>query len=120
MIIDTHAHVTGPAELYTYFRELQASLGPMRPKAPAFSDERVEESIADHLREVAAVGTDLQLVSPRTWAVPTGDRREAVVQHISRCANDMVAQVVRLQPDRFAAVAALPQMAGVSTASCLE
>ena len=79
MIIDTHGHVTGPTELHHYVRELSASLGPNRPRAPQISDERVEESLADHLAEVRAVGTDLQLISPRPWAVPTGDRRESMV-----------------------------------------
>ena len=27
MLIDTHAHVTGPAELYTYFRQLTRGSG---------------------------------------------------------------------------------------------
>jgi len=120
VIIDVHAHVTGPAELYAYFRELQASLGPMRPKPPVFSDEQIDASLADHLSEVKAVGTDLQLVSPRPWAIPTAERREAVVHEITRQVNDMLGRVVKLHPDRFVALAGLPQVAGSSPANCVE
>ncbi|HEV7665940.1 MAG TPA: amidohydrolase family protein [Chloroflexota bacterium] len=120
VIVDVHAHVTGPAELYAYFRELQASPGPMRPRAPTFSDEQVEASLADHLQEVASVGTDVQLVSPRPWAIPTADRREAVVQAITQRVNDIVAQAVRLHPDRLVGMAGLPQVAGMSPANCAD
>jgi predicted TIM-barrel fold metal-dependent hydrolase len=119
VIVDVHAHVTGPAELYAYFRELQASPGPMRPRPPAFSDEQVEASLTDHLKEVSGVGTDVQLVSPRPWAIPTADRREAVVQEITRQVNNTVASAVRLHPDRFVGMAGLPQVAGLSPANCV-
>ncbi len=120
MKIDAHAHVTGPAELYTFTRELAASQGPMRPQRPQLSDELVEASLTAHLAEVRGVGTDLQVLSPRPWAVPTAERREAVVQAITRAANDMVAQCCRLHPDFFRGVAALPQVTGLSPTICVE
>lgn len=120
MIIDTHAHVTGPAEIHRYVRELAASLGPVRPQRPSLSDEMVEESLKEHLAEVGAVGTDLQLVSPRPWAIPTGERREAVVQAATRAANDMVAHCVKLHPESFRGIAGLPQVTGLSPRNCVE
>jgi 4-oxalmesaconate hydratase len=114
MLIDTHAHITGPPGLYAYFRELSASTGPFRPKASEFSDEQIEESIAPHLEEVGGVGTDLQLVSPRPWAFPTAERREAVVMHMASATNDMIARCVRLHPDRLRGLAGLPQAIAVS------
>ena len=83
VIIDAHAHITGPMELYQYFRQLTGGSGPARIAAVEYSDERLEETLAPHLAEIATVGTDLQLVSPRPWAVPTGDRREAIVLQIT-------------------------------------
>ena len=62
------------------------------------SDERLEESLQEHLAEVGGVGTDLQLVSPRPWAVPTGDRREALVMTITQQVNDMIARVREAAP----------------------
>lgn len=121
MIIDTHAHVTGPMEMYEYFRGLAGTSGPTgRIKKFEVSDERLEASIADHLAEVAGVGTDLQLLSPRPWAIPTGDRREGLVMAITQQVNNMVARCVKLYPDRFVGIGALPQRPGVSPKTCAE
>src|SRR5215212_1489611 len=109
MIIDTHAHVTGPAELYAFSRELQAAQGPFRPSRPDLPDELIAQSLTGHIDEVDSVGTELQLVSPRPWAVPTGDRREAVVEAVTRAANDMIGRATQLFPARFRGLAALPQ-----------
>jgi predicted TIM-barrel fold metal-dependent hydrolase len=111
MIIDTHAHVTGPATLYEFSRELQAAQGPFRPKRPEITDKMIEDCMQGHLGEVGGVGTDLQLASPRPWAIPTGDRREQVVEAITRAANDMIARATELFPGRFRGIAGLPQSA---------
>ena len=120
MIIDTHAHVTGPAELYQWSRELQANQGPFRPKRPSLTDEQIAESLGAHLDEVAGVGTDLQIIGPRPWAVPTGDRREAVVAAVTEAANDMIARAVALQPSRFKAICGLPQSPATSLKRSVE
>ena len=41
--------------------------------------------------------------------------RGSLVMHVTQQVNDMVARCVKLHPDRFAGVAALPQPAGVGT-----
>ena len=121
MIIDAHAHVSGPMEMYEYFRGLSGTSGAgARVGRFDMSDERLEESLQDHLREVGGVGTDLQLASPRPWAIPTGDRREALVMSITQQVNDMIARVVKLHPDRFAGVGALPQRPNVSPKTWVE
>jgi len=120
MIIDTHAHVTGPVQLYAYFRELTASTGPNRPKQPEITDELIEASIQDHLAEVRGVGTELQLISPRPWAFPTAERREAIVLQMASLTNDMIARAVALHPDAFRGIAGLPQSAGVSPKHCAD
>ncbi len=121
MIIDTHAHLTGPADLYDYYRALVAGSGPLgQPKAPQISDEALEASIQGHLDEVSEVGTDLQLIAPRPWAIPTGDRREGVVRQITVSINDTIARVVKLHSDRFRGLAALPQTAGVRPKAAAE
>ena len=120
MIIDAHAHITGPAELYKFTRELAASTGPMRPQRPQFSDELVEQSLAPHLEEVRGVGTDLQIASPRPWAIPNAERRKAAVVTITQTVNDMIAQCVRLHPEAFRGVAGLPQVPHMSPKFCVE
>jgi 4-oxalmesaconate hydratase len=121
MIIDTHAHVTGPMEIYEYFRGFSGtSGGGSRPGKFEMTDEQIEASLVEHLEEVGGVGTDLQIIGPRPWAVPTGDRRQALVMHITQQINDMIARCAKLHPDRFVAIGALPQAAGVPIDVCLE
>ena len=121
MNIDAHAHITGPVEYYNFFRSLSSGSGALpRPTAPEISDERIEESLIPHIAEVSEVGTDLQIVSPRPWAVPTGDRREGVVLRITQGVNDMIARCVKLHPERFVGTCAIPQAAGQPISFCLE
>ena len=120
MNIDAHAHITGPMELYNYFRGLTGGSGQARLTPPDFSDERLEESLQAHIAEVSDVGTDLQIVSPRPWAVPTGDRRENLVLQITQSVNDMIARSVKLHPERFVGIGAIPQAAGQPISFCLE
>jgi len=120
MIIDAHAHLTGPMEIYQHFRALTGGSGPARIQPIEISDERLEESLQGHLDEISGVGTDFQLISPRPWAIPTGDRREAIVLSITQQVNDIVARTVKLHPDRFAGIAALPQAAGTDAKFCVN
>ncbi len=122
MIIDSHAHITGPNELYEYFRGFTnvsgaAGRGIRRYPIP---DDLLEQSIKSHLSEVEGVGTDLQLIAPRPWAVPTAERRIGIVVSITQQVNDMVAQCVRLHPDRFAGLGALPQSPVLKPRDCIE
>jgi 4-oxalmesaconate hydratase len=43
-----------------------------------------------------------------------------VVQTITTTVNDLLARAVRLHPDRFAGMAGLPQVAGMSPANCVD
>jgi len=122
MIIDTHAHVTGPMELYEYFRGFTNVSGPggRGMRRYPISDDLLEESIKDHLAEISGVGTELQLIAPRPWAVPTAERRVPLVMSITQQVNDLIAQAVRLHPDRFVGLGALPQSPMMSIEDCLE
>ncbi len=120
MIIDAHAHITGPAEIWDHFREL-AGRAPGIQRAPiALSDQQLRDSLQDHLHGVAEVGTDLQFVVGRPWAIPTATRDEALVMYITQQVNDMFARCIGLYPDHFVGMATLPQVAGVSPRNCVE
>jgi predicted TIM-barrel fold metal-dependent hydrolase len=122
VIIDSHAHVTGPMELYEYFRGFTNVSGPAARGFRPFpiSDDRLEASIAAHLNEVADVGTELQLIVARPWAIPTAERRGALVIGITQQLNDMIAQCARLHPDRFVGLGALPQSPSLSPKAAVE
>ena len=110
-IIDAHAHVTGPMEMYEYFRGYTNVHGPVARGLRRYSipDDQLEAALAPHLDEVTGVGTDVQLIAPRPWAIPTAERRVGLVMTITQSVNDMVAQSVKLHPDRFVGIGALPQ-----------
>ena len=122
MIIDTHAHVTGPMEMYEYFRGFTNVSGPATGRMRPFpiADDRLEATLTDHLSEVTGVGTELQLIVARPWALPTAERRAPLVMNISRQLNDMIAQCVKLHPDRFAGLGALPQCPNLKPRDCAE
>ena len=122
MIIDTHAHITGPLELYEYFRGFTNVSGPAARGLGHFaiSDDYLESSIQGHLKEINEVGTDLQLIVARPWAIPTGERRRPLVTGITEQLNDMISQCVRLHPDRFIGLGSLPQSPSLSPKDALE
>lgn len=121
MIIDAHAHATGPAEVYAFNYRLMNSPARFRGGGRlTLSHESVMAAMQDHLRDVRAVGTDLQLISPRPWAFPTAYPEEASVQIMAGVANDVVAQTVRLFPDRFKGIAGLPQCVNVPPKNCID
>jgi len=115
MIIDSHAHVTGPMETYEFFRGFTNVSGPVSRglRRYAIPDERLEETLKPHLDEVTGVGTELQLIAPRPWAIPTAERRAGLIMTITQSVNDMIAQCVRLHPDRFVGIGGLPQSPGM-------
>src|SRR5262245_58388999 len=111
MIIDAHAHLKLPEEMYDYFRGISimggGRMGPIR--GASVTDERLEECLTPHLAEMDAAGTDLQLISPEPWLIPTAERRTQNMISITRQVNDVIARCVKLHPDRFRGVAAVPQ-----------
>src|SRR2546426_503115 len=100
MIIDAHAHITGPPRLAEHFREV-AARAPGLPSQPlAISDEELKDSLKSHLEAASSVGTDLQLVVGRPQVVPTSLRQEAKVMFMTQQVNNMFARCVTLYPDR--------------------
>lgn len=122
MIIDSHAHVTGPMEMYEFFRGYTNVSGPVGRGLHKFSisDDRLEEALKPHLDEVLGVGTELQLIAPRPWAIPTADRRVSLIMTITQSVNDMIAQSAKLHPDRFVGIGALPQSPALLPKDCAE
>lgn len=121
MIIDVHAHASGPDSVYAFNYRLTNSPSRFRGSAtPSFSDDSIAGCMQDHLRQVREVGTDLQLISPRPWAFPTSISEETSVRLMCQVANDVIGQTVKLFPEAFRGIAGLPQTAGVSPGNCIE
>ena len=81
MIIDSHGHVTAPAELYAYKAGLVSHRGAHGRGTPGISDELLERALQaprvrrkSHLEQLKEAGTDLQLDLPP--ALPADAQRE--------------------------------------------
>ena len=112
MIIDIHAHVSAPAELYSYQAHLLASRGGQRRSTFKADDEKVADALKPHLRFLKEAGTDLQLVSPRPYTLMHHEKPDKIVHWYVESCNDLIARQCRMHPDSFKGVAALPQCVG--------
>jgi predicted TIM-barrel fold metal-dependent hydrolase len=117
-VLDIHGHISRPPEYMAYAAMVMANNGQFPPRAFQVSDERLEESQSRHLKELDEKSIDVQLLGPRPFSAFHWMRpflQDAWV----RFTNDLIAQAVRLHPDRFLGMAHLPQYAAQDTSYCL-
>lgn len=112
MIIDAHAHLVAPDSLYAFRSLLQVSNGLHDKMLPKISDEELAKCAARNVAIMDSVGTDMQLISPRPFMLMHSHPRVEDVKKWVRLNNDLIARTVKLYPDRFRGVGALPQVAG--------
>lgn len=112
MIIDIHGHVTAPIEVYAWKAQIIAGRGnPMSPE-PKLSDERIEDTLAEHIELLRGVGTDVQLISPRPYHAMHSLEPTSIVRRYTTVVNDVIARQCGLFPDLFVGVGGLPQTPG--------
>jgi 4-oxalmesaconate hydratase len=119
VIIDVHGHYTTTPPAHQQFRDAQlAALGdpglPV-PDPAVIPDDAIRESIeGNQLRILRERGGDLMIFSPKASGMEhhVPDPRTAVAW--AQASNDLVARVVELFPEHFAAVCQLPQTPGGS------
>jgi len=127
MIIDIHGHVLAPPELYAYQSSLLASRGAHGRGGVRVSDEQILNAVwghgvdtpKTHLELLDAGGVDIQFVSPRPFQMIHSVKPEKVVHWYTEEANNIIARVVKLNPNRFRGVGGLPQNMGVSPKNCI-
>lgn len=119
MVIDCHAHVSAPQQLWAYRALLTANRGVDGPKKVAMTDEEIECSL--HVPEIGIKGhlellddhfIDLQLISPRPFHLMHSESPEKIIHWFLEEEHNLISRVVGLHPDRFQGIAALPQCAG--------
>lgn len=121
MIIDSHAHIVVPPESYKFMAELVANRGNPRLKSSGqVPDASVRAAAESILKIMDAVGTDIQFLSPRPYMQMHSVKPSMVPKLWVQHTNDLVHRTVRMFPDRFRAVAALPQFRDESPAACIE
>ena len=121
MIIDCHAHVSAPAELWAYKALITSHRGAHGRGKVSVSDDAIRESVEkekfhesdhSHMEYIDLVKTDIQLLSPRPFQLMHSEKPSKVVQWFAEECNNMIYRQTKLYPNRFIGVAGLPQPAG--------
>jgi 4-oxalmesaconate hydratase len=109
MIIDAHAHVNAPPELYAYQANLLASRGSHGRGDPGVTDAALKDWGARTLATMDCVGTQAQLISPRPYSLSHAMTPGRTVHWWMAAVNDVIARQAALFPGRLVGVAGLPQ-----------
>lgn len=120
MIIDSHAHVVMPPEVYRYQADLVASRANPTAKYPGLGAEALQKSTDSLIKLMDEVGTDIQFISPRPFAQLHSIKPGVVTQLWTECVNDIIHQQCQLYPERLWGVAGLPQYRDTSPENCIE
>ena len=122
MIIDTHAHSIFPGAITNFAADLVASrANPTtgKPRVP-ITDEMLREPMERHLANMAKVGTDVQIISPRPFMQLHSVDPAAVTQTWVRYNNDAIARQAAMFPDKIKGMAGLPQHRDYDLAPAIE
>jgi OH-DDVA meta-cleavage compound hydrolase len=125
MIIDAHGHVTAPDKLYVYKAGLVSHRGAHGRGSAGATDDDVKHALnepvfggSSHLAQLAEVGTDMQLVSPRPYQMMHSENPRLVNWFMEET-NNIIGKQTKLYPNVFRGVCGLPQSPGVSPSNCL-
>ncbi len=106
-VIDVHGHMTTPDSFRNFAMTLMSLRSPGRQHYK-LSDDELRESLLDHVAALDRRHIDYQLLSPRPVAMLHWESPH-IQEQWCRVTNDVIAQSVRLFPDRFGGIAQLPQ-----------
>lgn len=109
MIIDAHAHLNAPAELYAYQASLMSSRGSHGRGEAGVTDAQLKDFGDRTVAVMDSVGTDMQLISPRPYSMGHSMSPARVVSWWMESVNDAIARQASMFPDRLRPVAGLPQ-----------
>ena len=120
-IIDCHAHVSAPAELWAWKASLVSHRGAHGRGGLKFSDDEIRAAVEkkrfeggdrSHMAFLDEVGTHVQCVSPRPFQMMHSEKPAKIVQWFHEEVNNVIHRQALLYPDRFVGIAGLPQPAG--------
>ena len=120
MIIDCHAHVSAPVELWAYKAGSLSHRGAHGRGKVNVSDEQIRYAVEKHkeafphphLPYIDKVGTDMQLVSPRPFQLMHSEKPAKLVQWFHEEVNNIIYRETQLYPDRFVGIAGIPTVGG--------
>lgn len=117
MKIDVHGHLTAPETLYAYKAGLLSHRGAHGRGAVAISDDALRAALhapnksfggISHMQHLDEAGVDVQIISPRPYQMMHSEQAK-LVEWFTEETNNVIAQTVRLEPERFRGMAGLPQ-----------
>ncbi|MBZ5578855.1 MAG: amidohydrolase [Acidobacteriia bacterium] len=114
MVIDVHAHVCAPPELYQW-KSVQISARGAHGYTPKrFTDDVIRDhsDTKRNLRIMDSVGTDMQFLSPRPFQLMHAEKPVKMMEAWAVANHDLIAQQVKAFPNRFQGVCAPPQAPG--------
>jgi 4-oxalmesaconate hydratase len=111
MIIDSHAHLVAPPSLYAYRSLLIVSGAQHGASLVEIKDAELQTFADSNVKTMDGVGTDMQLISPRPFQL-INRGRVTDAKLWARSNNEIIARTVKMHPNRFRGVAALPQVSG--------
>ncbi|MBT3990341.1 MAG: amidohydrolase [Rhodospirillaceae bacterium] len=120
MIIDCHAHVSAPVELWAYKASLLSHRGSHGRGKVNVTDEQIRHAVEEHkeafphphLHYIDKVGTNMQLISPRPFQLMHSEPQANLVQWFHEEVNNIIYRETQLYPDRFIGIAGIPTVAG--------
>ncbi|MEX2599318.1 MAG: amidohydrolase family protein [Dehalococcoidia bacterium] len=110
MIIDAHAHTNGADHLAVYKSLLLSGRGAHGRGATQAPEDKMQGPVKNHIEKTMdAVGTDIQFLSPRPFQLMHSEKPEKIVHWYVEASNNAIATTLKIAPDRYQGVAALPQ-----------
>jgi 4-oxalmesaconate hydratase len=114
MVIDAHAHVTAPDSLWVYKAQILAHRGGHGRGAVNATDDDIKKALnspvfggSSHLEQLKEAGTDMQIISPRPYQMMTSEHPKLVAWFMEET-NKIIAKQVKLYPNVFRGVCAVP------------
>jgi len=120
MIIDCHAHVSAPVELWAYKASLLSHRGAHGRGKVNVTDDQIRHAVEEHkeafphphMHYIDKVGTNMQLISPRPFQLMHSEQQAILVQWFHEEVNNIIHRETQIYPDRFIGIAGIPTVAG--------
>lgn len=112
MIIDSHSHLVAPPGLNSTWTMMEAAGTYGGRVTGQYTKDEALAAVDRQIGLMDAVGTDVQLTSPRPYTLKHSHHDGQVVQWWVQNNNDLLALQARARPQRIKPVGALPQVAG--------
>jgi len=120
MIIDCHAHVSAPVELWAYKASLLSHRGAHGRGKVNVTDDQIKHAVEEHkeafphphMHYIDKVGTNMQLISPRPFQLMHSEQQAILVQWFHEEVNNIIHRETQIYPDRFVGIAGIPTVAG--------